>query len=317
MAITAATVTSDFSGFLPAHQAAPIFERAARVSVAQSLIPQVPLGISGESIPVVTGRPSVGWVGEGEIKPASSGSMTLKSMVPKKLAGILVVSAEVVRANPGGYVPTMQNSFAEAIAVAFDRAVFHDEGPAGQTGGGPFSTYLDQTTKTVEIGTTAQDDGGIHGDLVQGMREIVTDADASGRKYRLNGWALDSVVEPELWDAVDKNGRPLYTELSINAESDGLATPGRLLNRRSFIGEGVATLDGETVVGYGGDFSQAAWGQVGGLSYRISTEATVTINGALTSLWEHNLLAILVEAEYGFVMNDADAFVKLTNSSGS
>ena len=38
-----------------------------------------------------------------------------------------------------------------------------------------------------------------------------------------------------------------------------------------------------------------------------STEATVTINGSLTSLWEKNLLAIRAEAEYGFVVNDVDA----------
>ena len=46
----------------------------------------------------------------------------------------------------------------------------------------------------------------------------------------------------------------------------------------------------------------------------MSTEATVTINGVLTSLWEHNLMAIKAEAEYGFVLSDADAIVKLTNA---
>ena len=65
------------------------------------------------------------------------------------------------------------------------------------------------------------------------------------------------------------------------------------------------------------DFGQAAWGVVGGISYRVSTEAAVTINGTLTSLFEHNLVAILAEAEYGFLLNDPDAFVKLTNNSGS
>ena len=48
-------------------------------------------------------------------------------------------------------------------------------------------------------------------------------------------------------------------------------------------------------------------GVVGGISYRVSTEATVTINGALTSLWENNLVAVLAEAEYGFVLADEDA----------
>ena len=103
----------------------------------------------------------------------------------------------------------------------------------------------------------------------------------------------------------------------VDAESDGLSTAGRLLGRRSFIGEGVATANNTSVVGYGGDFSQAAWGAIGGISYRVSTEATVTINGSLQSLFERNLVAILAEAEYGFLLNDPDAFVKLTNNSGS
>lgn len=317
MAISAPTKTSDFSGFLPAHQAAPIFERAARTSVVQRLVPRIPLGINGESIPVVTGRPNLGWVNEGALKPATSGSLSLKTMTPKKIAGILVVSAEVVRANPGGYVDTMRNSFGDALAVAFDRAVLHDEGPDGTGGAGPFSTYLDQTSKSVELGTTAQASGGIHGDLVDAMAEIVTDSDSTGRRFRLNGWALDSLVEPQLWGAVDSTGRPIYTELPTDDVSDGLSTSGRLLARPSFIGEGVATSDGSSVVGYGGDFSQAAWGQIGGISYRVSTEASVTIDSTLTSLWEHNLVAILIEAEFGFVMNDANAFVKLTNTSGS
>lgn len=317
MAITAATKTSDFSGFLPAHQAAPIFERAAQQSVVQRLVPQVPLGINGESIPVVTGRPSAGWVDEGGLKPASSGSMTLKSMVPKKLTAILVVSAEVVRANPGNYVSTMRDSFAESFAVAFDRAALHDEGPDGTAGAGPFSTYLDQTTKSQELGGSTQSTGGLHKDFADAMAEIVTDSDASGRRYRLNGWALDSILEPSLWSAVDTTGRPIYTDLPTNAASDALGTEGRLLNRRSFMGEGVASANLTSTVGYGGDFSQAAWGVVGGISYRVSTEAAVTINGTLTSLFEHNLVAILAEAEYGFLMNDADAFIRLTNNTGS
>ena len=127
MAVSAATKTSDFSGFIPAEIASPIFERAARVSVVQRLVQQVPLGYNGKSIPVTTGRPSAGWVSEGNAKPASSGSMTLKNMSPQKLAAILVVSEEVVRANPGGYLQVAQNSLAEAFAIAFDYAALHDE----------------------------------------------------------------------------------------------------------------------------------------------------------------------------------------------
>lgn len=318
MAITASTLTSDFSGFLPAEISAPIFERAARQSVVQRLVKQIPLGGNGVSVPVVTGRPSAGWVDEGGQKPASSGALALKTMTPKKLAAILVVSEEVVRANPGNYINTMRESLAEAFAVSFDRAALHDEGPDGTAGGGPFATYVDQATKVQEIGTTSVANGGVFVDLVEAMKDIVSDTDASGRRYQLNGWALDSVVEPVLWGAVDTSGRPIWTDLPSDTNAPALLmSQGRLLGRQSFMGEGVASINQTAVVGYGGDWTQAAWGVVGGINYSTSNQATVTINGSLTSLWEHNLVAIRAEAEYGFLLNDADAFTKLTNIGNS
>jgi hypothetical protein len=83
------------------------------------------------------------------------------------------------------------------------------------------------------------------------------------------------------------------------------------------MGEGVASANQTDIVGFAGDWSQVAWGSVGGISYRISTEAPVTINGSLVSLFENNLVAVLAEAEYGFLLNDADAFVKLTNTNNT
>jgi hypothetical protein len=47
----------------------------------------------------------------------------------------------------------------------------------------------------------------------------------------------------------------------------------------------------------------------------VSTEATVTINGELVSLFENNLVAILAEAEYGWLVNDTAAFVEYTNAT--
>ncbi len=314
MAITAATLTSDFSGFLPAEISAPIFEKAAQESVVQRLVPQYPVGGNGVSVPVITGRPTASWVSEGAIKPATSGAMTLKSLTPKKLAAILVVSEEVVRANPGNYVAVMRNELASAFAVAFDRAALHDEGPDGTAGGGPFATYLDQTMKSQEIGATSVANGGVFVDLVEAMRDVVSDTDDTGRRYQLNGWALDSVLEPALWGAVDTAGRPIWTDVASGLAGSPLTGSGRLLGRQSFMGEGVSTFNQTSVVGYGGDFTQAAWGVVGGISYSVSNQATVTIDGELVSLWENNLVAIRAEAEYGFLLNDAASIVKFTNT---
>lgn len=307
MAITAATLRSDFSGFLNREQSAPIFEKAARMSIAQRLARQVPLGAEGKAIPVVTGRLTAGWVSEGSTKPASAGSMTLKTMDPKKLAVIAVVSAEVVRANPGSYMTLLRDQVAEAFAIGFDLAAFHDQGPDGTGGAGPFSTYLDQTTKVIEIGSTAPDNGGIHTDFVDGMALLV-DADKE-----LSGFALDNRIEPKILGAVDANGRPIYVDLPTNDFSPAVARPGNLLGRPSYLGRGSVYDSTNKVLAYGGDWSQAAWGVVGGISYDVSTEASVTINGSLVSLWEKNLVALRAEAEYGWIVNDVDAFVKYTN----
>ena len=119
-------------------------------------------------------------------------------------------------------------------------------------------------------------------------------------------------------DAVDATGRPLYVDLPFKEQAevlaqDGLSVsrPGRLLNRQSAMADGVGN---GTIQGFFGDFTKGAWGAVGGISYRISTEATVTINGELVSLFENNLVAVLAEAEYGFAVQSADYFGKLVTA---
>jgi hypothetical protein len=196
---------------------------------------------------------------------------------------------------------------AEAFGLAFDAAALHDTDQAGTAGAGPFTTWLDQTTNSVEIGSTTQANGGIHGDLNAGLGLLVN------TNKRLTGFALDDRIEPLLWGAVDNTGRPLYTDLPTDDISPSLARPGRLLARPTFMGEGVWNGTVKSMA-YAGDWSQAVWGVVGGINYGVSTEATVTINGVLVSLWENNLVAIRAEAEYGFLVNDSAAFVKYVNA---
>ena len=307
MAITAATKTSEFSGFLKPELAQAYFDQAKKQSTVQQLARQVPLGINGEEIPVVTSKPTAGWVAEGGQKPATSGSLALKTLTPKKLAAIAVVSAEVVRANPGNYINILRDDIAEAFAVAFDAAALHGtNSPFGE------GNFIDATTKTVELGTTTKANGGVYGDVVAGLKVLVDD----GKK--LNGFAFDRKVEPTFLSATDNNGRPLFVETPLDVTTS-VITPGRLIGRPAFIGDGISTpvVSGTPntggIVGYGGDWSQAVWGTVGGISYDVSTQSTVTINGALVSLWENNLVAIRAEAEYGFLVNDPQAFVKYTD----
>lgn len=300
MAVTAATTTGGFSGFLNRDQSAPIFNKAAQTSVVQRLARQIPLGINGQSIPVVTGNLTAGWVAEGAQKPASAGTMALKTMDPKKLAVIAVVSAEVVRANPGDYMNFIRDDVARAFAVAFDAAALHGTST-------PFSTYIDQTSNAVEFTGTTPAFTAVWSDLNSALSTLVT----AGKDA--TGWALDNRFEPVLNGTVDSAGRPLFIESPLT-ETAGPIRAGRLMGRDAFVGAGVYGATGK-IYGYLGDWSQAAWGTVGGISYDVSTSATVTVNGTLVSLWENNLIAVRAEAEYGFLVNDTAAFVKLANNA--
>jgi HK97 family phage major capsid protein len=300
MAVTASTTLSGFSGFLNRSQSAPIFEKAAQQSVVQRLAREIPLGANGQSIPVVTGNLTAGWVAEGATKPASAGTMTLKTMDPKKLAVIAVVSAEVVRANPGNYMDFIRNDVSRAFAVAFDAATLHGTST-------PFSTYVDQSASTVEFTGTTPAFTAVWADLNSALSTLVNAAKDP------NGWALDSRFEPILNGTVDTAGRPLFIESPLT-ETAGPVRAGRLMGRSAFVGPGVYAATGK-IYGYLGDWTQAAWGTVGGISYDISTETAVTINGALVSLWENNLVAVRAEAEYGWLVNDTASFVKLANNA--
>lgn len=322
MAITNPTKLSDFSGFVPPDQSAPVFERARELSVVQRLAQQVPLGPAGQNIPVITGRPSASWVAEGAAKPATQGSLGLVNMAPKKLAAILVVSQETVRLNPGNYVEVMRNALAEAFALAFDSAALHGTST-------PFATYIDQTTKTVNlldsVATHIADPalGGVYNALVglqskevtpklSALSQLVQDSSAPlSRKRRLTGFAFDSVAEPILNGSVDSQGRPLFVPGSAIQSPNVAIQPGTIVGRPSVLSENVGA---GAVVGYAGDWQQAAWGVIGGINFKVSTEAPVTINGNLVSLFENNLVAILAEAEYAFVVNDVKSFVKLQNA---
>ena len=293
MAQTAATTTSDFGGFIKPAQAQNYFEKARYASSVMQLARQVPLGASGQEIVVPTGKATAGWVNEAGKKPTTETSIGVKGFTPHKIAAISVVSAEVVRANPGNYMQLLQDEIAQSFAEAFDAAALH--------GDGPFAASVSDTTKSVSLAPSAYDG------VVEALDVLAKD----GKK--LNGFAFDRVVEATFLGEKDGVDRPLFVDTPLENTASAV-TPGRIIGRSSFLGDGVAKND---VVGFAGDWSQLVWGTVGGIKFDVSTQATVTLNGELVSLFENNLVAIRAEAEYGLLINDVEAFVSITGTSGS
>lgn len=300
MAINAATKTSNLAGFIRPEIAQAYFAEVQKASVVQSLARQVPLSVSGEAIPVLTEKPTASWVEEGAKKPTTQAGLTMKTMTPKKIAAIAVVSAEVVRANPGNYMEVLRQEIAESFARAFDDAVIH--GTSNPFGVG---TNLASTSKAVKLGTSPANKGGIFADLNSGLDLLVKD------KKKLNGFVFDDVAEPLFNASVDANGRPLFVPEPTVATA--AVRSGTVLGRPASFADTVANgTTAGSVVGIGGDFSKALWGTVGGINFDVSTESTVTIGNQLVSLWENNLVAIRAEAEFGWLIESNAHFVKYT-----
>ena len=300
---TAATKTTDFSGFLKPDMSAALFEMARKSSAVMMLARRIPLGINGQTIPYSTSKATAAWVAEAGQKPTTESSLGLKTITPHKLACISVVSAEVVRANPGNYMSVLRDDIAEAFAVAFDNAALHGtNSPFGA------SNNLDATTKTVALGTAAATAGSVYGDVVAGLDALVKD------NKKLNGFLFAREVEPLFLGSVDTTGRPLFIDAPPASQTTQAVTGGSVIGRPAYLGDNVVNTPGggKKTLGYGGDWSQCVYGVVGGISYRVSTEASVTLGGTLVSLYENNLVAILAEAEYGFLCNDPQAFVRYT-----
>lgn len=67
----------------------------------------------------------------------------------------------------------------------------------------------------------------------------------------------------------------------------------------------------------GGDFSQCAYGQGMDITMKVSSEANYFDGSTWHSAFQENLVLLLVEAYFGFVVNDPNAFVAYTHPVGS
>lgn len=300
----AQTGDSIFAGYLNPEQAKDYFAQAEKTSILQRVATKIPMGATGVKIPHWTGDVSAQWIGEGDMKPITKGALSSQTVAPHKIATIFVASAETVRANPANYLGTMRTKVATAIALAFDAAGLYGTNS-------PFGAFVAQTTKSVSLadpgGAGVSNLNAYDALGVNGLGLLLN----AGKKW--GATLLDDLAEPILNGAKDGNGRPLFIETPY----EGLTNPyreGRILSRPTILSDHVAN---GTNIGFMGDFDQILWGQVGGLSFDVTDQATLNLGTFaapnFVSLWQHNLVAVRVEAEYGLLVNDKDAFVKLTN----
>ena len=292
--MTAIDINRGTSGVaLPVEISNEIWAEAIKESAIMQLVPRVALPGPGMSIQVIVSDPQADWVGETESKPISNSTFETKTMTPYKLAVIELVSKELKRDTPRLYEELILRLPA-SIGKMFDATVFNGVAPGSN---------FDVLTGVDDIAIgTGQD---VYAQLVAAKAAVAT---AGGE---LTGWAFAPQGEGILLGATDQNGRPLFIDSIASAE--GVT---RLFGAPIDITSRAYASGTPNTVGFAGDWSKARYGIVDGINISISEEATVFDGeGNGLSLWQNNMIAIRVEAEVGFVVQDDDFFVKFTDEA--
>lgn len=289
---------------IPQAEAAPLLTRSRQDSFVLQNATRVTVTGAGATVPVFTEDIGGGWVNEAAAKPVNEAVVSSQEMVIRKWATIVPISQESV---------TDQNSMdilAEVAANAqggFGRAVDTMATTGAGFGG---QTYLNQTTKSVKLGTASRLNGGIWTDLNEGLRLLVND------NRTLTGSLFDAVVEPDINEAVDLNGHPIFVDTPIG-ESNPVNRFGRLLGRPAALAQQIAQGTNPTrVVGYMGDWSRVFYGLVGDIRVDYDDKATYVVGGVPVSAFQNNLVLVRVEARVGILVADPADFVKVYGATG-
>lgn len=277
---------------LPGAVSSEIWQKTQEGSAVMRMARRIELPGLGVTIPVITGDPEAGWVGETEKKPVKRGTLATKQMTPYTLAVIVPFSNQFKRDLPNLYDALIQR-LPLALGKKFDQTVFGGVTVPGSN----FDTLKGCTAQ--EIGTNAY--GGL----------VAAQADIAAHDGILNGWVLSPKAQSVLLTAVDGNKRPLF----INSVAEG-AVP-MILGASAVQSKGAYIADTTSakkhVVGFAGDWTQAVYGTVEGVQIALSDQATLTDGSSTINLFEQNMFAVRAEIEVGFRC-DTSVFNKLTKT---
>lgn len=297
------------AGTLPKEIVGEVWKGVQHESVVQRVAGTTPVPIQGGITYIQTGDLVAGIVGEGEAKPVVTGAPTSKAIKPVKAAAIMYWSKEARQMNPAGYLDTLVENLTSAIARAVDMAVIHGKNAlSGSAIAGV--EYLTQSTNTVELGTATKTKGGLAADIMDGYDKLIE------KDYALTGFIADPRLRSKLLRAVDVDGRPVYqTTLDLKAGMDtAFGLP--IAYGRGVVSGKVGAVDDTKVRAIGGDFaSNLRLGFVENITFRKTDTATITDGGTTVNLWQQNMEAILVEAQFGWVIRDVNAFAVYTDKT--
>lgn len=277
---------------LTPEQSGEIWQDATNQSVLMQLARRVSLPGSGVSFDTLGEAAPAQWVGETDEKPVINPTVGSRVLKPYKMARIITVSTEFAR-DKAALWNAIKAQASESVAKTVDMTFLTGAIAAPSTDG--MDTLSD--AQAVSLGKAA------YADFMKVYSAIST------KGGTLNGWALSPEGQAKILGATDNNGRPLITpDVSSTTIGNVLGAP----VHKSPWGHKAATSGKPEILGVAGDWTQALFGVVGGITLKASDIATVKVGEQMVSLWQRNMLGFLIEFECGFIVKNKNRFVTIT-----
>lgn len=302
------------SGWVPKPVAQSILKRTEEESVVRRVAGTTPVPLEGTAVGFQTGSIEAGVVGEGQLKPVGSLGQRQKSITPIKVAAVAWWTKELRMKNPVRVLDRIEESMAGAISRALDAAVLYADNPV--TGKIIGKECVNDTPHRVALGTSSKADGGLSTDLMAGY-DLVEENYHYGE---FSSFTADPRLRSRLRGATDLQGRPIFAGGGDNTGSL-TANLGTILDLPAAYGKavsnrGAAGLVPTNVLAFGGDFRNAVqYGFTENMTMRKTDVGIIQDGDTTVNLFQQNAEAVLVEAIFGWIITDVNAFVAYTGDS--
>jgi HK97 family phage prohead protease len=241
-------------------------------------------------IPRQTGAATVGWVGEGKIKPLSQLAFDTVTLEIAKIAGIIVLTDELVRESSPAAEGLVRDELAAAVVQYMD-SQFVDPTKASNDVSPASVTY--GVTPVTATGTTASA-------LRQDVRTLMATFLSTNSQLGSAVWIMTQETALGISLMMNTLGQPEFPGISMQG--------GTFLGIPVITSEGVPATGGSPTDGFpiilvnAGDILLADDGQVtidasreASLQMDSAPDSPETASTVMVSMWQHNMMAVKAE----------------------
>lgn len=289
MPFNSLTDRTDAQALMPEEVSRDIIRQAPRASIALSRMRRVNMSRKQTRTPVLSALAQAYWVsGDTGLKQTTKESWANKYLVAEELAAIVPIPNAVLDDSDYPLWDEIKPDLTEAAGALIDSAVLFGVGRPS-TFDPSLVEGADAAGNEVVRGAVAGRDVG--GDLNATMRLVAGDG------FPVNGIAADSLLEFDVQDLRDANGRPVYSSSMSDAGGVARGLYGRPFN---FLDNGA--WDATKADAIVGDWTQAIIGVRQDVTFTVHTEGVISddLGNIVLNLMQQDSAALRMVMRVGF-----------------